>query len=144
MKKWTLPEKVHKYIYKKDINKALGFLSKIAALNQTGLFTKGDEGYLRYVGFFRIQLLMEWGYYREALAWACLECELYPDNVNAFILKEDLKQKINNLPVAENISQIQSNNNWIGIAGMREVKAAVERDIILPMNNKTFTTVRLK
>ena len=88
MKKWTLPYKVHKYIYKNDITRALGYLSKITSINQIGLFAEDDENYLHYVGYFRTQLLIEWGYYREALAWACLEYELYPDNITAFILKE--------------------------------------------------------
>jgi len=61
MKKWTLPSKLHRYVYKKDIDKALGFLSKITAINETGLFKENDEGYLRFAGAFRVQLLMELG-----------------------------------------------------------------------------------
>jgi hypothetical protein len=44
-----------------------------------GFLGQDDASYLRYVAFFRAQLLLEWGQYREALAWACQECEFYPD-----------------------------------------------------------------
>lgn len=133
MKKWTLPPKLHKYIYKKDIVKALGFLSRITAINDAGLFSELDEGYLRYAGAFRVQLLMEWGYYREALAWACLESELYPENIRSVIFKENLKKRINNLPKNDLIKI--KNDGWEGVAGMREIKAMIEQDIILPHTN---------
>ncbi len=136
MKKWTLPPKLHKYIYKKNIDKALGFLSKITAINDVGLFSELDEGYLRYAGVFRVQLLMEWGYYREALAWACLEAELYPDNIKAVIFKENLKKRINNLPKSDLINTNKKNDGWEGVAGMREVKIMIEQDIVLPFTNK--------
>ncbi len=135
IRKWTLPQKLHRYIYKKDYDRALRFLSKLTAINETGLFMKEDESYLRYVGAFRIQLLMEIGYYREALAWACLEIELYPKNMQAFIFKENLKAKINNLPENESPNKQIKNDAWPGIAGMREVKTVIEQDIIVPYNN---------
>ena len=136
MRTWSLPVKVHKYLYKKDKNKILGYLSRITALNQTGLFHEVDESYLRFVGAFRVQLLMDWGYYREALAWACLECEIYPENLRALIFKESIKKKIVNLPQVKRKKEIKTFSGWKGIAGMREVKTMVERDIILPLNNK--------
>ncbi|PJB59472.1 MAG: hypothetical protein CO098_03195, partial [Bacteroidetes bacterium CG_4_9_14_3_um_filter_41_19] len=136
MKKWTLPSKLHRYVYKKDIDKALGFLSKITAINETGLFKENDEGYLRFAGAFRVQLLMELGYYREALAWACLEAELYPDNVRAAIFKESIKNKINNLPPGQpQPSAGKKTEDWPGVAGMREIKAVIEQDIIVPFTN---------
>jgi len=136
MKKWILPSKLHRYVYKKDIDKALGFLSKITAINETGLFKENDEGYLRFAGAFRVQLLMELGYYREALAWACLEAELYPDNVRAAIFKESIKNKINNLPPGQpQPSAGKKTEDWPGVAGMREIKAVIEQDIIVPFTN---------
>lgn len=41
----------------------------------------------------RIDLLREVGRLTEALAWACLECELHPDNVAAQALKDELKRQ---------------------------------------------------
>ena len=40
----------------------------------------------------RIDLLREMGRFTEALAWACLECELRPDNVAAQAVKDELKR----------------------------------------------------
>ena len=40
----------------------------------------------------RIDLLREMGRFTEALAWACLECELHPDNVAAQAVKDELKR----------------------------------------------------
>lgn len=135
MKKFSLPSKLHKYIYKKNIDKALGILSKITAINDVGLFMDEDEDYLRYAGAFRVQLLMEWGYYREALAWACLESELYPENVAATIFKENLKKRINNIPKEETSQSYIINDGWKDVAGMREVKAIIEQDLVLPVTN---------
>jgi len=136
MKKWSIPSKVYQYIYQDKKDKALALLSEITALNQGGLFEELDESYLRYVGEFRIQLMMDWGYYREALAWACLECELYPDNTSAFIFKENLKQKIRNLPKGIEAPTKKLSDDWGDIAGMRDLKNIIERDIIIPFTNK--------
>jgi transitional endoplasmic reticulum ATPase len=137
METWSLPSKVHKYIYKKEKDKALNFLSRITALNSESLFSDIDESYLRYVGYFRVQLLLEYGQYREALAWACLECELYPDNTEAIILKERIKKKIKNLPKEQEkkVIEIKFNSEWGNIAGMRELKAVLERDLLMPFND---------
>jgi transitional endoplasmic reticulum ATPase len=136
METWTLPSKVHKLIYKRKKHESLGLLSDITAINTGGVFAQTDESYLRYVGYFRIQLLMEWGYYREALAWACLECELYPDNNEVLFVKENIKQKIRNLPQSNLTKKSTPNTKslWGKIAGMRELKAIIERDLLLPFS----------
>ncbi len=79
---------------------------------------------------------MEWRYYREALAWVCLECELYPDNNEVFFIKENIKQKIRNLPPKNQTKKSKTTINtfWGNIAGMRELKAIIERDLILPIS----------
>jgi transitional endoplasmic reticulum ATPase len=137
LESWSLPSKVHKYIYKRDKPKALGLLSEITAINSDGLFAQMDESYLRYVGIFRIQLLLEWGYYREALAWACLECDLYPDNNEAFVQRENIKRKIRNLPKEQSDKNKKQKieSEWGNISGMRELKSILERDLILPLRD---------
>lgn len=137
METWTLPSKLHKLIYKKEKDKALNFLGKITAINSDSLFTDFDESYLRYAGYFRIQLLLEYEYYREALAWACLECELYPENVEALILRDRIKEKIKNLPKEKEqpIASPKLNSEWGNIVGMRELKAILERDLLLPFKD---------
>lgn len=135
MQKWSLPRKIHEYIYKKEYDKALGFLSKITAINDSGFLRMEDESYLRYAGAFRVHLLIEIGYYREALAWACLESELYPENMESVIFKENLKSKINNLPRNTMSVPGSSRDGWEGVAGMREVKTIIEQEIIVPYTN---------
>lgn len=133
MKRWSLPNKVDELLLKKDKEGVLYALSQLTAINQ-GLFDELDEEYLRYVGNFRIQTLMEWGMYREALAWVCLDLELYPDQNYNHILKEILKEKISNIP-KKKTPQIKL-NPWQGVAGMYELKAIIERDIIRPLQDR--------
>ncbi len=92
----------------------------------------------RLAWLYRIDLLRDWERYSEALAWTCLECELNPKNIAAQALKERLKKDLHlkvesgsgpNKPVpSKPIKGI-----WTGVAGMREIKAILERDIILPL-----------
>jgi transitional endoplasmic reticulum ATPase len=84
----------------------------------------------------RIDLLREWGRLSEALAWTCFECEMNPGNVAAQALKERLKAALN-LEARERASVARRSRDfselWSGVAGMREVKAMLERDVILPL-----------
>jgi SpoVK/Ycf46/Vps4 family AAA+-type ATPase len=86
----------------------------------------------------RIDLLREWGRLSEALAWTCFECEMNPDNVAAHALKERLKVALN-LDARDRAAgvrhprQASRDHLWPGVAGMREVKAILERDVILPL-----------
>jgi transitional endoplasmic reticulum ATPase len=84
----------------------------------------------------RIDLLREWGRLSEALAWTCFECEMKPDNVAAQALKERLKAALN-LGTGEKAFAGRrsrcSTELWLGVAGMREVKAMLERDVLLPL-----------
>lgn len=89
---------------------------------------------------FRIQLLMEWNRYAEALAWLCLETELNPTNVEAIAMKEQLKKQLHftkeeNRVSVNNTSQKQL-FDWGNVAGMRRIKAIIERDILLPLKER--------
>ena len=84
----------------------------------------------------RIDLLREAGRLTEALAWACLECELHPDNVAAQAVKEELKrlsrfggQPFDGSPMPPRRPMVR----WQGLAGMRQLRAELERDVILPL-----------
>jgi transitional endoplasmic reticulum ATPase len=86
---------------------------------------------------FRIDLLIQWRRYAEALAWLCLETELNPTNVEALAMKEQLKKQLHFI-VEENHVSIQNTSqrpgfNWGKVAGMRKVKAIIERDVLLPL-----------
>jgi SpoVK/Ycf46/Vps4 family AAA+-type ATPase len=131
MQRWSLPLKVERYLANNNRDKALYLLSKITALNSKD-FAEHDMDYLRYVGQFRISLLIDWLMYREALAWVCLESELYPGNAEAQILKESLKTHILNIPNDQN-DHIIVLEPWDGVAGMYELKAVIESDIIRPI-----------
>jgi SpoVK/Ycf46/Vps4 family AAA+-type ATPase len=93
----------------------------------------------RLAWLYRIDLLRERERLTEALAWACLEVELNPTNVAAVALKERLKRESGLLPKCVTTpagkSAEQSNRKvpWTGVAGMRDLKAMLERDVILPL-----------
>ena len=84
----------------------------------------------------RIDLLREKGRLAEALAWTCLECEINPANVTAQALKERLKRALHLGPPVPNMPSTTGHlesGEWEGVAGMRELKAILERDFILPL-----------
>ena len=93
----------------------------------------------RLAWLYRIDLLRERDRMTEALAWACLEVEMNPDNVAAVALKERLKREAGflrrqggerNRP-ASDVERLRT--PWDGVAGMRDLKAMLERDVILPL-----------
>lgn len=73
----------------------------------------------------------------EALAWTCLECEINPDDVTAQALKERLKVAVNlgskNAVPGPRPRRAPQKDPWEGVAGMREVKNILERDVLLPL-----------
>jgi len=92
----------------------------------------------RLAWLYRIDLLREWGRLTEALAWACLEVEMNPDNVAAVALKERLKREAGLLrrdggEERPSASATSTRLAWGGVAGMRDLKAMLERDVILPL-----------
>jgi len=94
----------------------------------------------RFAWLYRIDLLREWGRYSEALAWTCLECELNHDNVAALALKEELKIFLNLAHEQKKTKREASGKKdlddlWQGVAGMWEVKAILQTDIIFPIQS---------
>ncbi len=91
---------------------------------------------------FKIDLLLEWNRYSEALAWLCLETEINPNNVYAQALKERLKRSLHIDDLhRRQFEPVRSGRkcaadggafNWEGVAGMRELKLTLENDIIMP------------
>jgi transitional endoplasmic reticulum ATPase len=85
----------------------------------------------------RIDLLREMGRMTEALAWACLECELHPDNAAAQALKEELKRQTRfgerRPPTEPPLPAGRAVVRWQGLAGMRQLRAELEKDVILPL-----------
>lgn len=90
---------------------------------------------------FKIDLLLEWGRYPEALAWLCLETEVNPQNVLAQAMKLHFKRQFHLDDFEGNRADPKRDPegvgaawaiDWAGIAGMRELKLTLERDIIVP------------
>ena len=98
--------------------------------------TRGGAADRRVAWLCRIDLLREAGRLTEALAWACLECELHPDNVAALAVKEELKRlsRVGGRPPAEPVSHGRAPLvRWQGLAGMRQLRAELEQDVISPL-----------
>jgi SpoVK/Ycf46/Vps4 family AAA+-type ATPase len=90
----------------------------------------------RLAWLYRIEVLREWGKLSEALAWACLEVEMNPENVAAIALRERLKKESGLIRSAAPVQPItaapEEISLWHGVAGMRDLKAMLERDVVLP------------
>src|ERR1035437_4115669 len=82
----------------------------------------------RLAWLYRIDLLREKQRLTEALAWACLEVEMNPENVAAVALKERLKREAGFLPRRDGSGQDnvtdknESRGMWGGVAGGGGVK----------------------
>ena len=134
-------KKLSRLITHRKKAQALRLLNKLID-NSLPLFSSNErvieERHLAWL--FKIDLLREWGRKSEALAWICLECELYPSNVTAEALKEQLKGELDLRTEGEQRAQNEEpqrkpeTDYWQGIAGMRELKSMFERDVILPLH----------
>jgi hypothetical protein len=127
--------KLQRLIYLRKETQVLNLI-ETAIQFEGGLFVD-DEAFnetRRLAWLLRINLLQKWGRFSEALAWTCLECELNPENIAALALKEQLKKQLNlNKKEKKLKGSTFSNLKWEGVAGMYELKAIFERDIILPL-----------
>lgn len=90
---------------------------------------------------FKIDLLLEWDRYSEALARLCLETEINPDNVLDQAMKQRLKRQLH----IDDLDRGRQHSSWLqegpafsnpirwdDVAGMRELKLTLENDIIMP------------
>lgn len=138
-------EKISRWLARNNKSKALEFIDSIISFD-LGLYRDDPKMQLKAKGFrevawrLRIDLLRDWGRTAEALAWVCLECEMNPHETPALVLKEQLKRQLgmgrlngggvgSDLPIGGS----QKTDRWPTVAGMREVKAMLERDVILPL-----------
>jgi transitional endoplasmic reticulum ATPase len=141
-----------KYLMKHSQEQVLKKLEYLIQGTDDGLF-KNDPSSLEFRKLsllFRIDLLIEWGRYAEALAWLCLETEINPSNYTALALKEQLKGKLSFKKNDDTVEVSLENEklelfDWSGVAGMRKLKATLERDILLPMREpETYRKYKLK
>lgn len=136
------------YPWMKDVEQYIARGQKARALKIITTIIESDSPLFRgdavvqkerhFALLYRIDLLREWGKLSEALAWTCLECELNPENVTAQALKERLKKALyiefKSKPSTDDRSHYKlAEGLWAGVAGMREVKIILERDVILQL-----------
>jgi transitional endoplasmic reticulum ATPase len=131
-----LPKKLQGLIYQKQKTHALKLLNRMIDFGG-GLFAEDpkERDYRRRLWMLRIQLLREWHLYSEALAWICLECDINPGNAAAVALKEQWKEQLNLIEGTLNRPARKKKDIWSGVAGMRDLKAIFEEDIILPLKH---------
>ena len=132
-------QQVQRYIVSGQRARALRLIDRIIE-NDMPLFAEDPKirEDRRLAWLCRIDLLREWSRLSEALAWTCLECEMNPNNVAAQALKERLKAVLNlaaktDPPGGRRPRRPLLEGLWSGVAGMREIKAILERDVILPL-----------
>jgi SpoVK/Ycf46/Vps4 family AAA+-type ATPase len=88
----------------------------------------------------RTHLLLEWNKPAEALAWTCLECQL-SESRDAKALRDRLLRQLNLdfEPSEAARDQIAVETQWPGVAGMYDLKAKIERDVILSLRSPEET-----
>jgi transitional endoplasmic reticulum ATPase len=131
-----LPKKLQGLIYHRQKTHALKMLNRMIDFGG-GLFAEDpkERDYRRKLWMLRIQLLREWHLYSEALAWICLECDINPENAAALALKEQWKEQLNLMEGTLEKPARYRKDIWSGVAGMRDLKAIFEEDIILPLKH---------
>ena len=93
-KKTPLYDRVGRLVVSGRFRRALDLIDGVIE-DQMPLF-EGEPWVIeerRLAWLYRIDLLREKNRLTEALAWACLEVEMNPDNVTAIALKERLKRQ---------------------------------------------------
>jgi transitional endoplasmic reticulum ATPase len=130
-----LPRRLQSLIYHRQKSNALKMLNRMIDFGG-GLFADDprEMEYRRKLWMVRIQLLREWKMFSEALAWICLECDVNPSNAAARALKEQWKEQLN-FKEAPARKPKPRKDIWEGVAGMRDLKAIFEEDIILPLRH---------
>jgi len=134
-----LHERIGHFVSRGQYRRALDLLDK--TIEDTVPLFQGEAWVMeerRLAWLYRIDLLRESGHMTEALAWACLEVEVNPENVAAIALKERLKREAGFLRrrttgAEQSSDQKPLRTAWNGVAGMRDLKAILERDVILPL-----------
>lgn len=140
-----LPKKLQALIYQKQKTPALKMINRMIDFGG-GLFADDpkEREYRRKLWMIRIQLLREWHLYAEALAWICLECDVNPSNAAAMALKQQWKEQLNLIEGSIKKQVKRRKDIWEGVAGMRDLKAVFEEDIILPLNHpETYALYRI-
>ena len=133
-----LRTKLNALLSRRRLAEALKLLDRFVANRQLHLWIPDEvlESKRQLAWLYKVNLLRSMGRSREALAWTCLECELNPRNATAQAMKEDMKAALSladRKRPARQRRDAEEGDFWDGVAGMRELKAVLERDVILPL-----------
>lgn len=134
----TIPKNLQSFVCQKRKPEALWLISRMVRDIEKGIYADYDKEFVRFINMYRIRLLIDWRMYRDALAYICLENELYPDDPNSFAYKEFLKTRIINMPDSKKSDTVINalSKKWVGVVGMREMKTIFEKDVILPFTER--------
>ena len=127
-------EKLADYLVEGHLGRALHFLARIID-DPPSLFDQIFAEERRIAWLLRIDLLVQHNRYREALAWILYELEVEPNNAAAFAMRLKLRRYLGlEEPSGEaKAGTLDIEFQWPGVAGMRSVKAMLERDVLLPL-----------
>ncbi len=128
-------DKLSSFLVKGRVTRALDYLADV--IDAPPSLFEDDPTFVderRLAWLLRINLLMQFHRYREALAWVLYELELHPDRPVVLAMRARLR-RILNLDAAKSESDAASDKayEWSTVAGMRNVKAMLEHDVLLPL-----------
>lgn len=127
-----IPTKIQKLIINGKKGEALWLLSRLIDDLDYGIFSTEEQEYIRFINSYRIRLLTDWNKYRDALAYICLECEMYPEQSKSFAYKDYLLELIESKSGNIKDKKVsKENKSWFGVAGMNDLKTIFERDVIM-------------
>lgn len=128
-------EKLADYLVQGHLGRALHYLARIIDAPPS-LFDEIFAEERRMAWLLRIDLLLQHRRYREALAWVLYELDINPENAAALALRMKLRRysKLETPPRSDvRSAAAEPEFDWPGVAGMRSVKAMLERDVLLPL-----------
>jgi transitional endoplasmic reticulum ATPase len=132
MNQYKIPEKIQSLIYQGKKEKALSMITQLINETDAGLFASQETEYVRFLNKYRVKLLRDWHRYKDALAYTCLECELYPDYKPAQAFRAYMVKILHErIPGMNGDILIQNHSPWETVAGMHQVKTIFEQDIIM-------------
>ncbi len=137
MERFIIPSKIQSLLYKGKRADVLWKISELIESIESGMFAEDGQEYVQFINAYRIRLLVQWNMFRDALAYISLECELFPKDLKNFAYRYFLLQVINERKTYQVKDQKTTQSiPWSGVAGMHELKAIFERDIIFLFTKK--------
>jgi hypothetical protein len=133
-------EKLADFLVQGHLGRSLHYLARIIDAPPS-LFDEIFAEERRMAWLLRINLLIQHQRYREALAWVLYELDTNPENAAALALRMKLRRYLKletstRSDVRSAASEVEF--DWTGVAGMRSVKAMLERDVLLPLIKTTL------